>query len=224
MVERIRDLLTIRQLTPTQFADAIGIARPIVSHILSGRNKPSLEVVQRLLAAMPELSMAWLLNGSGPMLAAVSPASPSVPAPAPAPARPLLQEGPARKPAVMAPGMPLDAVGAARRSAPYPRTSPLNAPKRFAAALAAPNPAAGKPAAIPPMPPLPAPSGSLPDDFSEAPLAASLALPAPALAPVPQAAPAANAPDLGSFSHPEKSIRRIVIFYRDGSFADYQPE
>lgn len=68
MVERIRLLLETRQLTPTQFADTIGIARPIVSHILSGRNKPSLEVVQRILASLPDLSMSWLLNGTGPML------------------------------------------------------------------------------------------------------------------------------------------------------------
>ncbi|MDQ2793622.1 MAG: helix-turn-helix domain-containing protein, partial [Bacteroidota bacterium] len=73
MVERIRTLLESRQLTPTQFADLIGVARPIVSHILSGRNKPSLEVVQRILAAMPDLSMAWLLNGSEPMLVGTSP-------------------------------------------------------------------------------------------------------------------------------------------------------
>ena len=69
MVERIRTLLESRQLTPTQFADLIGVARPIISHILSGRNKPSLDVVQRILAAMPDLSMAWLLNGAEPMLA-----------------------------------------------------------------------------------------------------------------------------------------------------------
>ena len=68
MVERIRILLESRQLTPTQFADLIGVARPIISHVLSGRNKPSLEVVQRILAAMPDLSMAWLLNGTEPML------------------------------------------------------------------------------------------------------------------------------------------------------------
>ena len=66
MVERIRILLESRQLTPTQFADVIGVARPIISHILSGRNKPSLEVVQRILAAMPDLAMPWLLNGTGP--------------------------------------------------------------------------------------------------------------------------------------------------------------
>ena len=82
MVERIRTLLESRQLTPTQFADLIGVARPIVSHILSGRNKPSLDVVQRILAAMPDLSMAWLLNGTEPMLAAPRDTVSAMPLPA----------------------------------------------------------------------------------------------------------------------------------------------
>ncbi|WP_410780004.1 helix-turn-helix domain-containing protein [Hymenobacter sp. 5414T-23] len=67
MLERIREILSKYQLTPTQFADAIGTARPIVSHILSGRNKPSLEVVQKIISAYPELSLPWLLSGTGPM-------------------------------------------------------------------------------------------------------------------------------------------------------------
>ena len=84
MVERIRILLESRQLTPTQFADLIGVARPIISHVLSGRNKPSLEVVQRILAAMPDLSMAWLLNGTEPMLTTAREAVPAAPIPRPA--------------------------------------------------------------------------------------------------------------------------------------------
>jgi transcriptional regulator with XRE-family HTH domain len=81
MLERIRTLLESRQLTPTQFADLIGVARPIISHILSGRNKPSLDVVQRILAAMPDLSMAWLLNGTEPMLTTAREAAPAKPEP-----------------------------------------------------------------------------------------------------------------------------------------------
>ena len=84
MVERIRTLLESRQLTPTQFADLIGVARPIISHILSGRNKASLEVVQRILAAMPDLSMAWLLNGTEPMLTNDREAAPAMSLPQPA--------------------------------------------------------------------------------------------------------------------------------------------
>ncbi|WP_375418643.1 helix-turn-helix domain-containing protein [uncultured Hymenobacter sp.] len=68
MVERIRALLALRQLTPTQFADLIQVGRPIISHILSGRNKASLEVVQRIMAALPEVALPWLLSGTGSML------------------------------------------------------------------------------------------------------------------------------------------------------------
>ncbi|MEJ7666551.1 MAG: helix-turn-helix transcriptional regulator [Hymenobacter sp.] len=69
MVTRIRQLLEEKQLTPTQFADLIGVGRPVVSHILSERNKPSLEVVQRVVEAFPEIALPWLLRGTGPMLA-----------------------------------------------------------------------------------------------------------------------------------------------------------
>ena len=57
LVARIRELLEARQLSPTQFADVIGIGRPVVSHILSGRNKPSLEVVQKIITAFPDLAL-----------------------------------------------------------------------------------------------------------------------------------------------------------------------
>jgi transcriptional regulator with XRE-family HTH domain len=68
MVTRIRQLLEYKQLTPTQFADLIGVGRPVMSHILSERNKPSLEVVQRMISAFPDISLPWLLSGTGEML------------------------------------------------------------------------------------------------------------------------------------------------------------
>ena len=69
MITRIRELLEARQLSPTQFADLIGVGRPVISHILSERNKPSLEVVQKIIGAFPDISLPWLLAGTGPMLA-----------------------------------------------------------------------------------------------------------------------------------------------------------
>lgn len=110
MVERIRTLLESRQLTPTQFADLIGVARPIISHVLSGRNKPSLEVVQRILAAMPDLSMAWLLNGTKPMLTSAREITLTTSAPrlpeaggTPLPANPALPVEPAQLPGLTTP-------------------------------------------------------------------------------------------------------------------------
>ncbi len=64
MVERILYLIKIKKLTPSQFADEIGIQRSGMSHIISGRNKPSLEFVLKILKRYPEVKPEWLLYGS----------------------------------------------------------------------------------------------------------------------------------------------------------------
>lgn len=55
-------------LGPTAFADEISVARPVMSHILSARNKASLEVVQKIIQRFPEVSPGWLITGEGEML------------------------------------------------------------------------------------------------------------------------------------------------------------
>ena len=52
-------------LSASAFADKIGVQRSGISHILSGRNKPSLEFVMKLHSYFPEVSLYWLLNGKG---------------------------------------------------------------------------------------------------------------------------------------------------------------
>jgi transcriptional regulator with XRE-family HTH domain len=64
MVERILELLKLKGLTPSQFADEIGIQRSGMSHLLSGRNKPSLEFVLKVLKRYPDISPAWILQGT----------------------------------------------------------------------------------------------------------------------------------------------------------------
>lgn len=63
--ERIELLMKCYNLTPSQFADRTGIQRASVSHIISGRNKPSLEVLQKIFEAFPELDIKWLMTGQG---------------------------------------------------------------------------------------------------------------------------------------------------------------
>lgn len=63
--ERIELLMKCYELTPSQFADRTGIQRASVSHIISGRNKPSLEVLQKIYDAFPELDLKWLMTGHG---------------------------------------------------------------------------------------------------------------------------------------------------------------
>jgi plasmid maintenance system antidote protein VapI len=47
-------------VTPMRFADLIGVKRPVISHILSGRNKPSLDIVMKIVARFEELRFEWL--------------------------------------------------------------------------------------------------------------------------------------------------------------------
>lgn len=72
MIKRIELIMQSQNLTASQFADRIGIQRSGLSHILSGRNNPSLDFVLKVLKAFPELEPVWLLQGKGPMYANMS--------------------------------------------------------------------------------------------------------------------------------------------------------
>ena len=63
--ERIEFIISMYGLSPSQFADKTGIPRASVSHILSGRNKPSLEILQKVAAVFPEVDLNWLMLGNG---------------------------------------------------------------------------------------------------------------------------------------------------------------
>lgn len=67
MKDRIRTIMENEQLTPSAFADMLDIGRAVVSHILNGRNNPSLDVVTRILAKLPYINPEWLLSGVGTM-------------------------------------------------------------------------------------------------------------------------------------------------------------
>ena len=67
MTDRISLLLKARNITASQFADEIGVQRSSISHVLSGRNKPSLDFIQKILKRFPEINPDWLLFGKGPM-------------------------------------------------------------------------------------------------------------------------------------------------------------
>ncbi len=68
MLDRILLILKIKNLSSSKFAEEIGVQRSGISHILSGRNKPSLEFVQKLLNRFPEINTEWLISGTGEML------------------------------------------------------------------------------------------------------------------------------------------------------------
>ena len=289
MVDRIRALLASRQLTPTQFADLIQVGRPIVSHILSGRNKASLDVVQRIMAAFPDVALPWLLSGTGPMLAGLTPSTaaavttgelPVVVAPTleantpqsltkalakpPKPpqspvSRPVSPSGSSGRPGETPVLPPVQSVATQREPASFSK------PQRFRVAEATPKSAAPttlpsgvaqaqhgsesslepdvapvKAALLPlveehPVEEHPAsnePRADTPASFNPAPAASfqSAVPPSPLSAPQsPLGEPLAgttaiNSPMASLAAAAEKPIRRIVIFYRDGSFSDFHPE
>ena len=63
ILDRIQYLMKLNNLSASAFADKIDIQRSSMSHLLSGRNKPSLDFVSKVLAAYPKISADWLLYG-----------------------------------------------------------------------------------------------------------------------------------------------------------------
>tara|TARA_R110000868_G_scaffold4211_13_gene26639 strand:+ start:42528 stop:42902 length:375 start_codon:yes stop_codon:yes gene_type:complete len=64
-IKRIDKILDFYGLSASAFADKIAVQRSSISHLLSGRNKPSLEFVLKVTTAFPEVNLYWLLNGKG---------------------------------------------------------------------------------------------------------------------------------------------------------------
>ena len=62
--KKIEQIIIDKGLSPSYFADTIGIQRSSISHILSGRNKPSLDIIQRILRVFPDIDRDWLLFDS----------------------------------------------------------------------------------------------------------------------------------------------------------------
>jgi transcriptional regulator with XRE-family HTH domain len=63
MKDRIKKVMDESGLSASKFADKIGVPRSGLSHVLSGRNKPSLDYVLKILNAFPEIDPYWLIKG-----------------------------------------------------------------------------------------------------------------------------------------------------------------
>ncbi|GGD38342.1 helix-turn-helix domain-containing protein [Muriicola marianensis] len=64
-IARLEKILDHYNLSAAAFADKIGVQRSSISHVLTGRNKPSLEFVMKVVRSYPEVNLYWLLNGKG---------------------------------------------------------------------------------------------------------------------------------------------------------------
>ena len=67
MNQRLQQFLNAENLTQTQLADRLGVAKASVSHILAGRNKPGYDFIVSLARQFPNLNLEWLIAGKGRM-------------------------------------------------------------------------------------------------------------------------------------------------------------
>lgn len=63
--KRLQIVMEYYSESASSFAEKIDVQRSSISHILSGRNKPSLEFILKILSSFPEVELYWLLNGKG---------------------------------------------------------------------------------------------------------------------------------------------------------------
>jgi transcriptional regulator with XRE-family HTH domain len=64
-IKRFQKVMKYYGESASTFAEKIDVQRSSISHILSGRNKPSLEFILKVLSSFPEVELYWLLNGKG---------------------------------------------------------------------------------------------------------------------------------------------------------------
>jgi transcriptional regulator with XRE-family HTH domain len=64
-IKRLEIILEYYSLNASSFADKIGVQRSSLSHLLSGRNKPSLDFILKIIDIFPDVDLYWILNGRG---------------------------------------------------------------------------------------------------------------------------------------------------------------
>lgn len=64
-IKRLENIFEYYTLSASGFADKIGVQRSSLSHLLSGRNKPSLDFILKITEVFPEVDLYWILNGEG---------------------------------------------------------------------------------------------------------------------------------------------------------------
>ncbi len=63
--KRLQIILDYYGISATDFSNQISVNRSTISHLLSGRNKPSLDFIMKVLGKFPEVELYWILNGKG---------------------------------------------------------------------------------------------------------------------------------------------------------------
>lgn len=78
MKDRLQQFLNAENISQSSFADTIHVTRANISHILTGRNKPSYDFITNIMKYYPDLSLEWLIQGVGKMYKSATSTSSSV--------------------------------------------------------------------------------------------------------------------------------------------------
>ena len=65
--DRVMYIMNAEKLTQKEFANILGISQPVLTYIASGRNKVSLDIVQKIAQKYPSINLRWLALGEGEM-------------------------------------------------------------------------------------------------------------------------------------------------------------
>lgn len=171
-----------QNLTSSQFADKLGVQRSGMSHILSGRNKPSLDFVLKVLAGFPDLNPQWLLQGKGKMYANMA---------GPIEVKKAENPDPENK-------------GQAFLFGAFPSEEVASGQTVPPAGTVMPPPAVYPPAEVQPVP-FPSPDVETDKEIHSDPSVENGIEPDP------------------DTEAPLRKIARIVLFYNDGTFSEFQP-
>lgn len=79
MNRRLQQFISAENITQSEFADSISVARASVSHVLAGRNNPGYDFIKNISSKYPNLNLDWLINGKGKMYKSSAPEIPSEP-------------------------------------------------------------------------------------------------------------------------------------------------
>jgi len=67
MNKRFQKWLDYNDINSNKLAEKINVSRATISHIISGRNKPSVDFLHKILKKYPDLNLNWLVTGAGSM-------------------------------------------------------------------------------------------------------------------------------------------------------------
>jgi transcriptional regulator with XRE-family HTH domain len=77
MKSRFQQIFDAEKMTAGKFADLVGVSQPSVSNVTTGRNKPSVDMLEKIARVFPDINLRWLITGDGEMYAPSTSASSS---------------------------------------------------------------------------------------------------------------------------------------------------